>query len=47
VWQSGQIIGEYEPNQEAAQQALIEHFEQISLDEEQAGKLAEQLTAEM
>ena len=47
VWQSGQIIGEYEPNQEAAQQALIEHFEQIGLDEQQAGNLAEELTAEM
>jgi N-glycosylase/DNA lyase len=47
VWQSGQIVGEYEPNQEAAQQALIEHFEQIGLDEQQAGNLAEELTAEM
>jgi len=47
VWQSGQIIGEYEPNQEAAQQALIEHFEQIGLDRKQAGNLAEELTAEM
>ena len=47
VWQSGQIIGEYEPDQEAAQQALIEHFEQIGLDGKQAGNLAEELTAEM
>jgi hypothetical protein len=47
VWQSGQIIGEYEPNQEAAQQALIEHFEHIGLDGKQAGNLAEELTAEM
>jgi hypothetical protein len=47
VWQSGQIIGEYEPNQEAAQQALIEHDEHIGLDGKQAGNLAEELTAEM
>jgi N-glycosylase/DNA lyase len=47
VWQSGQIIGDYEPDQEAAREALIEHFEQIGLDGKQAGNLAEELTAEM
>jgi len=47
VWQSGQIIGDYEPNQEAAREALIEHFEHIGLDGKQAGNLAEELTTEM
>ncbi len=47
VWQSGQIIGEYEPNQDAAREALRGYFDQIGLDEKQAGKLAEELTTEM
>jgi hypothetical protein len=47
VWQSGQIIGDYETDQEAAREALIGHFEYIGLDGKQAGNLAEELTAEM
>lgn len=47
VWQSGQIIGDYEPNQETAREALIEHFEQIGIQKKQVAGLAEELTAEM
>lgn len=47
VWQSGQIIGEHEPAQEAARNALIEHFEEVAIGNEEAENLAEVLTAEM
>jgi hypothetical protein len=35
VWQSGQITGDYELDQEAAREALIEHFEQIGIQKKQ------------
>lgn len=47
VWQSGQIIGEHEPNREAARDALIEHFEEVGIGNEEAENLAEVLTAAM
>jgi N-glycosylase/DNA lyase len=47
VWQSGQIIGEYEPNQKAAREALIGHFEEVSLAKDGATELAEEFTTEM
>jgi N-glycosylase/DNA lyase len=47
VWQSGQIIGDHKVSQEASREALIEHFERIGIRETEAGKLAEELTAEM
>jgi len=47
VWQSGQIIGGHEPNQERAQQELINHFEDVGLSQEESENLAEVLTAEM
>lgn len=47
VWQSGQIMGEHEPSQKAARGALIEHFEEVALETEEAETLAEALTAEM
>lgn len=47
VWQSGQIIGEHKSSPGTAREALIEHFEHIGLDEKQARRLAEELTAEM
>jgi hypothetical protein len=47
VWQSGQIIGEHEPSQEAARDALIEHFGEVGIETEQAEILAQALTAEM
>jgi N-glycosylase/DNA lyase len=47
VWQSGQIIGNYEPSQKAARDALIEHFEEVGIETEEAETLAEALTAEM
>jgi N-glycosylase/DNA lyase len=48
VWQSGQIIGNHEPDQKAAQDALIRHFvEQVEVDRQAAETLAHELTAEM
>jgi N-glycosylase/DNA lyase len=47
VWQSGQIIGEHEPHQEAARDALIEYFEEVDIETEEAETLAKALTAEM
>jgi hypothetical protein len=47
VWQSRQIIGDHKSGLGTAQEALVEHFEQIGLDGKQAGNLAEELTAEM
>lgn len=47
VWQSGQIIGEHEPDQEAAREALIEHFVQVGITGKEAKNLAKVLTAEM
>jgi N-glycosylase/DNA lyase len=44
VWQSGQIIGEDEPNQEASEEALIEHFEEIGIETDQTERLAESFT---
>jgi hypothetical protein len=35
VWQSGQIIGRYEPNREAALRELTEHFEDVGIEAEQ------------
>jgi N-glycosylase/DNA lyase len=47
VWQSGQIIGEHEPNQEAARDALIEHFGEVGIPPEKAANLARELVADM
>ncbi len=47
VWQAGQIIGQYEPSQTAASNALFEYFEQVGLDPRPAEQLAKELTAEM
>lgn len=47
VWQSGQIIGEHEPDREAARNALIGHFEEVGIGHEQAEILAKSFTAEM
>jgi N-glycosylase/DNA lyase len=47
VWQSGQIIGQHEPNQQASRRALTEHFEKVGIESEQANDLAEALTSEM
>jgi N-glycosylase/DNA lyase len=47
VWQSGQIIGRYEPNREAALRELTEHFEDVGIEAEQAESLVKTLTAEM
>jgi N-glycosylase/DNA lyase len=44
VWQSGQIIGEHEPNQGASQEALIEHSEEIGIETDQGEQLAESFT---
>lgn len=46
VWQAGQIIGDNEPNQQAARQALLDHFDQVGLDTD-SEQLAVELTAEM
>lgn len=45
VWQSGQIIGEHEPNQTESQRELVEHFEEVGIESSQAEQLAEELTA--
>jgi N-glycosylase/DNA lyase len=47
VWQSGQIIGKYEPNQQRAQQELVAHFDDVGLSHDDAENLAEALTTEM
>lgn len=47
VWQSGQIIGDHEPNRERAQKTLIEHFRDVGLPSDEATQLAEELTASM
>jgi len=47
VWQSGQIIGDHEPNQHAARTALVEHFEEVGIQTDQAEQLAETLTFNM
>jgi hypothetical protein len=47
VWQSGQIIGEHEPNQQASHRELVEHFEKVGIDTKRAGNLARAFTAEM
>lgn len=47
IWQAGQIIGEYEPDQAAAQRALVEHFEAVGVETVPARRLAEELTSEM
>lgn len=47
VWQSGQIIGEHEPSQEAARDALIEHFGEVGIPPEKAANLAQELVADM
>jgi N-glycosylase/DNA lyase len=47
VWQSGQVIGGHEPNQEAAREALIGHFEEVGISPDKAADLAQELTATM
>ena len=47
VWQSGQIIGDHEPNRERARKALNEHFTDVGLPSDEATQLAEELTASM
>ncbi|WP_181685973.1 N-glycosylase/DNA lyase [Halorhabdus salina] len=47
VWQAGQIIGEHEPDARAARNALVEHFEDVGLANNEASPLARELTAEM
>ena len=47
VWQSGQIIGNYEPNREQTQQELINHFQDVGLSQKESENLAGVLTAEM
>lgn len=47
VWQSGQIIGKHEPNQQASKQALVEHFEEVGIETDRTETLAEALTTEM
>jgi hypothetical protein len=47
VWQSGQIIGEYEPNQTKSRRELVEHFEEVDIEPSQAEQLAEEFTANM
>ena len=47
VWQSGQIIGKHEPNRETAQRALVEHFKEVGLSDDESTHLARELTATM
>jgi len=47
VWQSGQIIGEHEPSQQASHRELVEHFENVGIDTKRARNLARAFTAEM
>jgi hypothetical protein len=47
VWQSGQIIGNHEPNREGARKALIEYFSEVGLPTDESTQLAEELTASM
>jgi N-glycosylase/DNA lyase len=47
VWQSGQIIGEHEPNREGARKALRDYFEEADIGDEQSDHLTRALTAEM
>lgn len=48
VWQAGQIIGDHEPDAQAARSALHSYFvEDIGLSERDAAPLADELTAEM
>ncbi|MDS0223468.1 N-glycosylase/DNA lyase [Haloarcula sp. S1AR25-5A] len=44
IWQAGQIIGKHEPDQQAAQEALQQHFQTVGLDSEPATNLAQELT---
>lgn len=44
VWQSGQIIGEHEPNRDKSRRALVTHFEDVGIPEERARVLASELT---
>lgn len=48
VWQSGQIIGNHEPDAEAARNALVRHFvDGVDIDTQATETLAIELTAEM
>lgn len=47
VWQAGQIIGQHEPNQTAARNALVEYFVQVGINSRPAEQLATELTTEM
>jgi len=46
IWQAGQIIGRNEPDKHATRQALVDHFNEVGLDDG-SQSLAEELTAEM
>ncbi|WP_253739212.1 N-glycosylase/DNA lyase [Halohasta salina] len=47
IWQAGQIIGRNEPDREASQQALIDLFGEVGVDEAGGKQLARELTTEM
>jgi len=47
VWQAGQIIGRHEPDREGSQQALIDHFGEVGIDEGGGKQLAKELTIEI
>ncbi len=47
IWQAGQIIGENEPDREAAITSLVEHFRDVGIGNSGSRRLAKELTAAM
>jgi len=47
VWQAGQIISQNDDRKEASRRELVEHFQEVGLDEEIATGLAHELTVNL